>query len=367
MGEIFAHCLPEIPGKPSIRLVPLLLARIIMPALTLSMPILWSILRIEFNRYFYRDNIASEFLRGWLSRSASNPLTLEFPYSDNDFPDLFSRVLPHIHNCQSLGLCLPNAVCGEFCSDPRLEFSLLKRLELRGNYISPRFKYSLSAFQNCPKLQELIIDQQPLEKYGALLPWDRLIRFTGQNISPQQGWDMLQIASSMEECNLDLGGPNLKPDEAKSFLTLPRLKSLKLQCGIQLISGTDIFPFVTHPGLQELHVCLYGPHFYKFLSFRSRSACPLTRLHIDFNLKESQFPLLLSSLPHLVEFSMRIESEPSMPDYVLRLLEGENRYLPRLAELGLTFDEEDLYYDTVLSMLESRRQTDPESVRLEVS
>jgi hypothetical protein len=56
-----------------------------------------------------------------------------------------------------------------------------------------------------------------------------------------------------------------------------------------------------------------------------------------------------------------------MPDYVLRLLERENRYLPRLAELGLTFDEEDLYYDTVLSMLESRRQTDAESVRLEVS
>ncbi|KAJ7290310.1 hypothetical protein C8J57DRAFT_340069 [Mycena rebaudengoi] len=365
MGEIFAHCLPEIPGKPSIRLAPLLLARICRHwrALTLSMPILWSVLRIELNRYFYGDNITSELLRGWLSRSASYPLTLEFGFSDHDFPGLLSSsVLPHIHNCQSLALCLPNAVFGELCSDPRLEFPLLKRLELRGNYILPRFKYSFSAFQNCPKLQELIINRTILEEYGALLPWDRLIRFTGHNLSLRQGWDVLRKASSMEECTLDLQGPKYK---AKSFLTLPRLKSLKVGYKRQLIHGSEIFPFMTLPGLQELHVYLDGPHFDKLLSFQSRSACLLTRLHIDCNLKESQFSLLLTSLPHLVEFSMRLEPEPSMPDYVLTLLERENLYLFRLADLALAF-EEDFHYTAVLSMLESRRQMDAESVRLEV-
>jgi hypothetical protein len=166
----------------------------------------------------------------------------------------------------------------------------------------------------------------------------------------------------MEECTLDLQGPKYK---AKSFLTLPRLKSLKVGYKRQLIHGSEIFPFMTLPGLQELHVYLDGPHFDKLLSFQSRSACLLTRLHIDCNLKESQFSLLLTSLPHLVEFSMRLEPEPSMPDYVLTLLERENLYLFRLADLALAF-EEDFHYTAVLSMLESRRQMDAESVRLEV-
>ncbi|KAJ7753421.1 hypothetical protein DFH07DRAFT_513958 [Mycena maculata] len=375
--DIFLHCLPKSPHEPRPRLAPLLLGGICRDwrAIALATPRFWSVLRVKLDRYPTRPHVLAELLRTWLSRSGSQPLNLGLCYEDPPSapsPEaVIHTLLLHAHHWEDVELVLPHADMLRIFEDFFGRFPLLKKLELCQSEFGVRDPpCSFRNLRHSYELRQFVVDGDTLHPLPNELPWARLTRFHGFAVTVMQGFEVLRLAQSLEECTLDLKPSSLDvfPSPTQNTeMTLINLRSLKLFKMGMMFDGLGLLALLTLPALQELHLAVDHNNIEDFLPFVSRSACTLSRLRASFSLDETHFVRCLAALPNFLDLNLKFDLQ-SLPLRLATILNRRNGYLPRLISLRIIAQgtEQNMGYQPLLDMLESRRDGTESTARLQV-
>ncbi|KAK7018500.1 F-box domain-containing protein, partial [Favolaschia claudopus] len=224
VAEIFLRFLPKYPICPPLAGPdsPVLLTHIcrLWREIACSTPQLWraiSLSSVE-SRSFNPDCI-------WLSRAGVFPLSIcanEMLKYSVTTPQLFATILPIRARCEYLQLRLDFS-----CSAlPTIEgeFPLLRHLDIELDRHAPRE----IQFLDVPMLRSVVLDAWAVT-YVARLPWTQLTTLSLYNIIFQNCVPILQTATNLLDCRLDITAANEDFLSLALPIALPCLKSLKAE------------------------------------------------------------------------------------------------------------------------------------------
>ncbi|KAJ7286875.1 hypothetical protein C8J57DRAFT_1215176 [Mycena rebaudengoi] len=372
--EIFQSCLPSDAVKPSPTGVPLIFGRICRQwrNIALATPRLWSSVDISGMPGSSTGNaLLCTFLKTWLARSASHPLTFTWDdtakmlYSDSTNA-LHDTVLRHAHRWRDVILALTHADLVRYMSVSE-GFPLLEKLTLYPTESGAHASH-FTALRVCPRLEHLLTDGSLLHSIPQHFPlWSQLTRFHGRNVSLSQGWDVLTFAVGLECCTLRFHDnpsvTDLHPHRTPS--TLSRLRELWLMRETRktLCEAEDleVLRFLTLPALDDLHFSTDNHHLSLFVDLMARSSCPLTTVYFDSRLSKVNLVQFFTAAPHIADLS--IDVGPKGLESLISILHATDGHLPNLFRLAVyaMSDVRDLLpdYPLLITMLQSRAQGFP--------
>ncbi|KAJ6515491.1 hypothetical protein C8R45DRAFT_888353 [Mycena sanguinolenta] len=182
-AEIFLHCLgvldpPSIPQSSGS--APIVLSRVCRAwrDIAFSTPILWSQLRVQFERISPSKKEPTEgIVDGWLSRAKYHPLSLDFSYRDVSPERLRDMIRRWSHRVERLRLDIYSGCDIHLLELDSAAFPLLQGATLRCPQ-APNLNPQRSAilFGDAVHFHDLKL---PFNLHGFTLPWPQLTKFHG--------------------------------------------------------------------------------------------------------------------------------------------------------------------------------------------
>ncbi|KAJ7832821.1 hypothetical protein B0H13DRAFT_2111857 [Mycena leptocephala] len=308
-AEIFARCLPNEPAVPRTDTAPLLLGRICSTWRTISLatPELWS------------------FLKPWLSRAQSWPLTL----TGGQCIAVLKRY-SHLWRDVGVGLRFDQfALFG-----PDLHLPMLERLAIGASDYPDPVEDPLTVFRSAPALRHLHLQESILPD-NMVLPWAQLTSFESDAQSAVECMDILRCTPNLVDCVLNIHFFT----DSEDLLDVPPLTFLaSLRISSYWWGVLDILHHITVPALQKLdlkgvaiRMDYYLPPLHRFLS---KPECHLSELSIqlkevDENVEE--VIQLLETQPTLERLALCAVSSEVLTAIWLRLSD-EAIFLPRVRD-----------------------------------
>ncbi|KAF7369715.1 F-box domain-containing protein [Mycena venus] len=375
-SEIFLHCIAPAdilcePANPSDR-PPVVLTRICRDwrLIVLSMPKLWSDVRLEFGgshgiRRGCIDSWWVSFLETWFSRAEDQPLTMIISNLNQNPDDRLIGLLDlHRSQWQNLTLRLP---FNTFYLFKALESTLpmLERLVLEAHGI-PRFVDTpINTFQLAPMLNHVSLGGYLRPSY-LILPWNQLTSVELTAARAEDCLECLRGAPKVVECSFGIveGMASLRPVPAR-----PHLRTLTVSGA----SPTAIFPYTTMPALEELNLVgrsLNTEDLSHISFFVSRSRCQLRRLRLHFISELLTTPAiqLLEALPSLERCELAATEAKTITTLFSSLC-GDSKFLPQLQNLSIShhrISDSNMVsmFEAMANMLIYRGLRTPEHVQL---
>lgn len=326
----------------------------------LSTPRLWSQIHIDLKKRNLKEE--AEFAQTWLVRSGGCPLSIslsQFMAVDVHKPlTPFETIFAHSDRWERLSLTVTHPLLHAFRS-AKSHFPHLQTLSIQS---ITRDEEILDAFEIAPQLHSLTIGHN-IFPTRLRVPWSQL---TYCNMHPYQlsiddCFEVLQHAFGLKKLLLHLHRPG--PHQSRSLIRHEHLQELSIQANTEL---GPLFDKSSLPALQaftcssEFHYKWAQP---QFLSFLSRSACPLQILCLDFltsPVGDDDLAQILQLIPSLVKLELRhacARSTLTKPLFnKLTFVAQELEYLlPNLTTLVLDIYSK-LDLEALADMIESRRR-----------
>ncbi|KAJ7469546.1 hypothetical protein FB451DRAFT_1254964 [Mycena latifolia] len=371
VSQIFLHCLPANGRvRPFIFSAPVSLAQICRHwrEIAVSIPHLWRSIDLELGDLIScGENVGDgspyaqvcDLLKTWFRRANGQPLSITLRcHTDSDLmpPNILSTIAEFSDQWGRLEIVLPRkdvvalgCIHGPF---PQLHTFALEFTEPHGAL--PPLD-CLAAYQDAPQLRELrglrLADLRPA---SATL--------TSLELPVRESLSLAEWAGLLDRfpmlLHLSAGhdqGSNLPPSGQASAKN-PSLESLDIRWGSPL-------PVLTLPHLRRLRYPLdsSSPRISAFLSFITRSTCPLQSLALSIPLwNEDTYLDCLRAVPSLVKLDIR----PCGRHHNFYQHMESPALLPQLTDLVVEEDGYEYDYAPLLRMLRARRAMQPPCVRL---
>ncbi|KAF7356101.1 F-box domain-containing protein [Mycena venus] len=280
VSEIFVHFLPPYPACPPRRgiLSPTVLTQICgkWREIALATPMLWRAIKM------IPDDVISATKQGytlamWLSRSLCCPLSIHA----EEHPEYFETerflktVVPHRARWEHLNLLELGS------SYPLLTIEgpmpQLRALQLTVDPDRLRHTAVKISFHEMPMLRTVTLNDGAIACIS--LPWAQLTSLTLIRVYPSECFPILQQASSLVHCRLDIFSDT--DNEHPNPIRLPNLQSLALTLADVAVEGY-LETFLV-PALNNLEITegfLMPNPIGSLRSFISKSGCKLHRVHI---------------------------------------------------------------------------------------
>ncbi|KAK7025189.1 F-box domain-containing protein [Favolaschia claudopus] len=310
VAEIFLHFLPKYPFCPPLSgpVSPVLLTHIcrLWREIAFSTPQLWRAMSLSsLERTSFNPNYI------WLSRAGCCPLSIHMNERDEYLVtarEFLAAILPIRAHCEYLQLRLEYHASAL----PTIEgkFPLLRHLDIELDREAPRE----IQFMDAPMLRSVVLDGLAAQEITGL-PWTQLTSLSLHNITFQACVTILQTATNLLDCRLDISHSYTVFTPQDPHIVLLCLKSF--EADVNTPTGMDGFLHsFTLPALSSLTVCgrLLGQDAVASLrSFVARSGCHLQHLHVTCItttiLVEDSYRLALPSIRQL-DFSIDADPQP---------------------------------------------------------
>ncbi|KAF8884600.1 hypothetical protein BD779DRAFT_1536051 [Infundibulicybe gibba] len=184
-------------------------------AIALSTSTLWARYYIHFHFSCSRPQPQSDPIRAWISRAAQSPLSLNIcgPAIETS-PMISELVLPIIHRCSSLFLCINTATLNQLLTLPCKPLHMLQNMSVLvedDTQIAGPTPFA-TAFDSCPQLHTfayIAIGNHRVENLGIAnfnVPWHQLttLRLCSPSILAHECLDILRSCISLQECKVDI-------------------------------------------------------------------------------------------------------------------------------------------------------------------
>ncbi|KAJ7462160.1 hypothetical protein FB451DRAFT_1371167 [Mycena latifolia] len=255
-AEIFSLCLPSI---EELRVVGRLGSQAptvflgvcrIWRDIALGTPALWATLplRLAEKVVVAEPWAVEEFVDMWLGRAPLRPLSIIFLDAHGPFTPSLMRDIIHryAHKLKYIELTIGQDDTRKLELDS-VAFPLLERAALDDPYyFEPNSSNPVHIFSNAPQLHDLILlDSTAFAFYAS--PWLQLTRFEGEI----NNLDLFMVAPNLVEVECIVAELASVPISA---ILHPRLQSLTLSKSQYSFTTSDIFPHLTLPALEFLHI-----------------------------------------------------------------------------------------------------------------
>ncbi|KAJ7639395.1 hypothetical protein FB45DRAFT_905501 [Roridomyces roridus] len=340
------------PLVPSAAAGPLLVARISRHwrSVALSTPVLWCSLSFRLKKL----GETLPFLKTWLERSGSCPLTLNLAYKSPRRAWEKPTVLPvvdilclHAHQFEWLRLHLP---CSDLVRLGQLAFPRLRRLDY--SLVDRETELpDIDLFTCTPQLSELYTTGYAV---CALLaqkqfPWTQLTTFRCSYYNLYDCLQVFRLAPSLQHCALVVEHPAAFHRPIATISPLPHLRSFSLKGGW---TDTQILCQLQLPGLHEL----------SFSVSRTSQLTPLISRCPSIRILELRLYALPEDVPPILEYFRSLSSLVQLQVHghgfrshilvaVLEALENDGSFLPRLETLHFECTSESGLYPSLVKML----------------
>ncbi|KAJ7103755.1 hypothetical protein C8R44DRAFT_344067 [Mycena epipterygia] len=333
VSEIFIHCLCDTRARPNFAEAPLLLCNICSDwrSIATATPALWSSLELTFKFSLFGSRFIA-LLAIWLSRTGSHPLSLSLGYDEytaakrrHQLDQLVNLLIQHCDQWEEVELKLPDA--SEF-DQFKASFPALKMLTV-GHSGKP-FTTTVSSFTDTPSLMRIHLNEGcALGPVAWKTIGPQLTVLKCEALHVDECLRLLRTATRIVEFTVHLkeggshmpGGPFLLP-------TLRTLHLLREECHM------DLLQHLTLPALETLSISFENEDIPRFLSFLSRSACPLVRVIFDaWPFDQIELVRCLRAMPSLHE--LQLWRPQYFTDSFLRQLADPEFLLPNLTILDL--------------------------------
>ncbi|KAF8214629.1 hypothetical protein K438DRAFT_2008873 [Mycena galopus ATCC 62051] len=375
-SEIFLHCVSpaSIPPEPTSPLdnPPIILTKICRDwrLIALSMPQLWSDIRLEFGgkhglRTGHIDSWWVSFLETWFPRAQEQPLTMAISNMNHFGPDqgLTDLLDRHRERWRDLTLGLPFSLFYRLTADESLP--ILERLVVDAHSIPHIVDAPIAAFQPAPMLNHVSLCGY-LRPSHFIFPWHQLTSLELATARADDCLECLRWAPKLVTCCFGIQEGDASVGGVPPLLHLASLT-------VSGASPTAIFPYTTMPVLEQLRVvgqCLTRDELSHIPFFLSRSTCRLRRLRLHFVSKLLTSPAmeLLEALPSLESLELAA-TEASTLATLFYSLYGES-FLPQLQTLTIShhrMSDENMatMFETMADLLMRRDSSTSEHVRLQ--
>uniref|UniRef100_A0A0W0F3C0 Uncharacterized protein n=2 Tax=Moniliophthora roreri TaxID=221103 RepID=A0A0W0F3C0_MONRR len=356
--------------------------------IALSMPSLWSHIRIDLRDWKKDHHILAYLIQLFLDRSKSSPLTLELHFglaNSAPYKPCLALLIQQSSRWRSLSLWeIDRADLSSDLFRPiRGDLPLLEELDISGTPGHDADQFHCDLFSVCPKLSTLCIQAGIPIAYTCDLPWSQVKTL---QLYQALAFDALPVIALCQNIDhLELLSIGNEED-----LILPVYQGDPIISAFQKLSITEvmqdkdvscIFQHLTLRHLTELHICgssvSGGPSaVWKqwdeavFMNFLVRSSCSITSLTLVWvPMSDEQLIRLLECMPHLKmltleEYPAKLKSENQI--ITLNLLKSlfvdhehtDGLFLPRLINLKLLVHADSLDEQALVEAIMSRWNPD---------
>jgi hypothetical protein len=297
-----------------------------------STPKLWSSLSL----YINRGNVQSStwLLNIALCKSAACPLTIYLTITSGvggrgDVNSCFDVIFNHSRRWKSVCFDLPSRMLRKL-SAVKHALPMIEALDMWDDPDDPGVV--LDAFEVAPRLRSLRTDMSPR---CLKVPGEQLEYFDGSGLGQRDCLEWLHRCSNLIDCSVTICGDVGLPSSVV-MARLPRLVKLKImwESEADLFAPGDLFNGLVTSALSALciqyeYAGLTGWPQLPFVSFLSRSACALRKLHLtDIPITDVQLIECLCILPSLVELIIDYDGIDSMLHPVTDMLFQRLIYRP---------------------------------------
>ncbi|KAJ7186467.1 hypothetical protein C8R46DRAFT_275728 [Mycena filopes] len=291
ISEIFMHFLPDPPDFPPLSgsSSPQLLCQICRQwsAIALSLPRLWSTIRIVFTRRTRIANGHSKLFKTWLSRSADCPLSISLRSFTDTYGLLsyfirFSQFEAISARLEYLDLALPfNAMAFVPCDMPNL-----RRVALTLTSVPSWGREALTLFGHSPLLTHVSLERF-YTQFTLRLPWAQFTHLEVQYLQLAECAEVLGKATGLVHCVFGIYPSDESMDsDVPAFPAVPthhQLRHLILRPSPNQAPDSELWTLLdrlTLPALRTLEVfeLAFGVDSLKALVVRSQ--CSLDELRI---------------------------------------------------------------------------------------
>ncbi|KAJ6553663.1 hypothetical protein B0H10DRAFT_2124802 [Mycena sp. CBHHK59/15] len=331
VSEIFIYCLCDSRARPSFAVAPLLLCNICSVWRTIAVltPALWSSVELTFKYSLFGTSLI-DLLEVWLSRTGSYPLSFSLWYDEYTVskrrPEmnlLVQVLMRHSSQWEDVELRLPDP--SEF-HQFKGYFPSLKRIVLE-HAVSPSNPPVIS-FMDAPGLASVQLS------LGCALdpivfPWSQLTTVKCEYLRVDDCLRLLRQTTRIVDLTVYLkeGGSQIE----HAPFSLPSLRSLHL---LREECHMDLLQHLTLPALETLSISFENEDITRFLSFLSRSSCPLQQIIFDaWPFDQVELVKCFEAMPSLQE--LKLWRPQYFTDSFLLQLADPTALLPNLKALEL--------------------------------